>query len=248
MNWRVLELGTFSCYENMAIDEAISEGVFEGTSEPTIRFYKWSPSAVSIGRFQSMNEEVNIENCNKLNINYLRRITGGGAVFHDSDGELTYSIIGNEELFPKGIRESYKEICGYLVNGLKRLGINASFAPINDIIVGNKKISGSAQSRNNKILLQHGTILYDIDIRKMFSVLNVSKEKISDKIISSVEERVTSIKNQNPNIDFESLYKELLYSFTENKQAFFGKLTEKERIRVKELIKKYQSNEWNFYR
>lgn len=248
MIWRVLELKSFSCYENMAIDEAISEGISNKTSEPTIRFYKWNPSAVSIGRFQSMEEEVNIKNCDNLNVQYLRRITGGGAVFHDSEGELTYSIIGSEEFFPKGIRESYKEICGYLVKGLNRLGICASFAPINDIVVGNKKISGSAQSRKNKVLLQHGTILFNINIKKMFSVLNVSKEKISDKMIASVEERVTSVKNQNPEITFDSLYKELLNSFTEGKEVVFGKLTENENLRVKELIEKYKSKEWNFYR
>ncbi|MEM0200833.1 MAG: biotin/lipoate A/B protein ligase family protein [Candidatus Micrarchaeaceae archaeon] len=248
MKWRVLKLGSFSCYENMAIDEAISNGISEKISEPTIRFYKWNPSAVSIGRFQSMEEEVNIINCNNSGIEYVRRITGGGAVFHDSDGELTYSIIGNEELFSKGIRESYKEICSYLIEGLNNLGVRSTFVPINDIIVGNKKISGNAQSRKNGVVLQHGTILYKLNLLKMFSLLNVSKEKISDKMITNVEDRVTSVTNENPNITFDNLYESILNSFTKNKETYFGKLNEQEEKETKELIKKYKSKEWNFYR
>src|SRR5208337_106311 len=94
---------------------------------------------------------------------------------------------------PKGIRESYKFICEWIVSGLGTIGINADFVPINDIAVDGRKISGNAQTRKEGVLLQHGTVLYDVDVRKMFSVLNVSAEKISDKMIKSAEERVTSV-------------------------------------------------------
>ncbi len=248
MKWRVIELEEKNAFENMSIDEAISESIAKENSDPTIRFYKWKPSAVSIGRFQSMLEEVNIETCKNLGVEYIRRITGGGAVYHDIDGEITYSIIGPEHVFNKGIRQSYMEICGYVVNALKTLGIDATFVPINDIIVKNKKISGSAQSRKNGVLLQHGTILYQIDIKKMFSLLNVSKEKLSDKLIKTAEERVTCVRNENKEITIDRLYKELFRSFTVNKEYYIGELLDEEKQLSSALEEKYRSSEWNFYR
>ena len=248
MKWRIMQLKKYNAYENMSIDEAISICIEKNISDPTIRFYMWLPSSVSIGRFQSMNDEVNIENCKKEGVDYVRRITGGGAVYHDKDGEITYSIIGSEKIFEKRIKESYKQICEHIVNAMKMLRIKASFAPINDIIVNNKKISGSAQERKNGVLLQHGTILYKIDVKKMFSFLNVSKEKISDKAIKTVEERVTSILNENNELGIESVYKALLDSFTKDKEFYIGELTNNEKELLPELEKKYRSDEWNFYR
>src|SRR5208282_4253098 len=104
-------------------------------------------SAVSIGTFQSMANEVNVEECNRSNVSYVRRLTGGGAVYHDSNGEITYSVIAPESLFPKNIIESYKVICSWVISGLAILGIKAEFVPINDIVVNGKKISGNAQTR-----------------------------------------------------------------------------------------------------
>src|SRR3989344_9694956 len=97
--WRVLPLESYDAYMAMAIDEAISEAVAAG-GEPTIRFWSWKPSAVSIGYFQSLDEEVNIQRCYELGVDYVRRRTGGGAVYHDSKGELTYSVIAPEAMFP----------------------------------------------------------------------------------------------------------------------------------------------------
>ncbi|MGC8479648.1 MAG: lipoate--protein ligase family protein [Candidatus Micrarchaeia archaeon] len=248
MKWRILNLDTFSCYMNMAIDETISEGILDGSSVPTIRFYKWNPGAVSIGRFQSMNEEVNIESCKINGIEYVRRITGGGAVYHDTEGEITYSIIGNESLFNKGIIESYKEICAYVIDALGILGIDASFHPINDILVNNKKISGNAQQRKNKVLLQHGTILVKLNVKKMFSLLNVSKEKISDKLIKNVEDRVTCIENEKKGITQDMIYNALIKGFTKDKECYFGELTSIEKEKANTLSERYKSDEWNFYR
>ncbi len=248
MKWRVIRLETRSAYSNMAIDNALIEGQKSGASEPTIRFYKWLPSAVSIGCFQSMNDEVDIERCNSLGVSYVRRITGGGAVYHDNKGEITYSVIAPEGLFPKGIIESYKVICGWVIDGLENLNIKAEFAPINDIIVNGKKISGNAQTRRDGAILQHGTILYDTDIRTMFSVLRVSAEKISDKMIRSAEERVTRVKDH-ANATQEELYDALLKGFTNGKDYEFGAYTEKELKRAEELEESvYSKNAWNFSR
>ncbi len=243
--WRVMPLSTQTAAMNMAIDEAISETVSCGRAPQTIRFYRWQPSAVSIGCFQSLNDEVRTDVCKQLGVDVVRRRTGGGAVYHDYDGEITYSVIGPEKLFPKGITESYHEICSWIISGLAHLGITAEFKPINDIIVSGKKISGNAQTRRDGVLLQHGTILYDLDVKKMFSVLSVGAEKISDKLVAAVEERVTRVKNFAPAATLQQTYEALLKGFTEGKQHRFGLLVQNEIARAKELAKeRYANPKW----
>ncbi len=248
MKWRIIPLEIHDAYANMATDEAILEHVRDGGAEPTIRFYRWKPSAVSIGTFQSMEKEVNIERCRELGVDYIRRITGGGAVYHDLDGEVTYSVIAPEPLFPHGIRESYAYICDWVIAGLRTLGIEATFAPINDILVQGRKISGNAQTRKQGVLLQHGTILYSTDVKKMFSLLKVSAEKISDKMIKSVEERVTSVTNYS-SASIKETYEALLKGFTKDKEYRLGGLSGEEESRAGELARTvYSTDSWNFSR
>jgi len=248
MKWRVMKLEVHDAYLNMSIDQAIMESVEAGKSAPTIRFYKWMPSAVSIGRFQSMQEEVDIEKCKELGVSYIRRATGGGAVYHSNSGEITYSVIAPVSIISKDIRESYRIICGWVIDGLSKLGINADFAPINDIVVDGKKISGNAQTRSKEIILQHGTILYNLDIKTMFAVLRVSEEKISDKLIKSAEDRVTCVKNY-ADISLEGLYERLLEGFTAGKEFEINSCTEGEMKRANALAKSvYSSDSWNFDR
>lgn len=245
--WRVVGLEEHDAFRNMAMEESVVEHIKNGAAKPTIRFYRWNPSAVSIGRFQSMRDEINLEKCKELGITAVRRITGGGAVYHDYEGELTYSIIAPESEFPKGIRESYGIICGWIIDGLRNIGIDAKFAPINDILVAGKKISGNAQTRRDGILLQHGTILYNLDVAKMFSVLNVSKEKISDKAIKNVEERVTCVSAQK-SVSFGDLYGAMLKSLTQGKEYKLETLSKSEIDRSEILTGKYSSGAWNLNR
>ena len=186
--------------------------------------------------------------CAELGVSYVRRITGGGAVYHDYEGEITYSVIAPESCFPKGIRESYAFICAWVVSGLAGVGIKAEFVPINDIITEGRKISGNAQTRRDGVLLQHGTILYNLETVKMFSLLKISKEKMSDKLIKSVEERVTCVSRYS-NVAIDKLYVELLRAFSEGKDHYVGSYTEAEKARAEELEKSvYRSEEWNFSR
>lgn len=248
MKWRVLRLQVNDAYHNMAIDQAVMEGVGRGVSPPTIRFYRWNPSAVSIGYFQSLEEEVDLEECRRDGVDWVRRITGGGAVYHDYHGEVTYSVIAPEKLFPRDIRESYRLICGWIIDGLKSLGIKAVFQPINDILVQSKKISGNAQTRRNKVLLQHGTVLFDLNPRKMFAYLKVGGEKLSDKGIKKAEERVTCLKKHSA-AGIKELYYALLEAFTKGKDWYFGRLDDDEKRRAEELVEqRYTREEWNGWR
>lgn len=257
--WRVLDLETNDCATNMAIDEAILFHISEGHAPNTIRTYRWNPSAVSLGYFQSIYEEVDIEACQRMGVDIVRRITGGGAVYHDYEGEITYSVLvrENDPKIPKDIIESYELVCQGIIYALNDVGIDATFKPINDIIAGTKKISGNAQTRRKPgkevVFLQHGTILRDLDVKKMFSVLRVSKEKIKDKLIEQVEQRVTSIRRElgDKLVDFETLKEALENGFSKalSVQLERGTITESEReFAVKFKDEKYGAKDWVFKR
>lgn len=248
MNWRVIAYSENDAFTNMAVDEAVSESVAAG-GPPTMRFYGWKPSAVSIGYFQSLENEVDLKRCGELGVDFVRRRTGGGAVYHDNAGEITYSVMGKQELFPKDILVSYRLICGWICGSLASLGMDAEFKPINDISVGGKKISGNAQTRRGGVLLQHGTILHSVDVDRMFSVLKVSDEKIKDKMIANVRERVTSIGQQKPGTSRAAVLQALLQGFTEGKSYEDGQLTPAELARAEKLAtERYRRKEWNWMR
>lgn len=246
MKWRLVPLEMNDAFINMAIDEAVSEAVAKGESLATIRFYRWQPSAVSIGCFQSLNDEVDLEVCKERGVDIIRRRTGGGAVYHDYENEITYSVIIPEKDMTLGITESYHEICNWIVKGFAKLGIESEFKPINDIITGGKKISGNAQTRRGGVVLQHGTILYGVDIRTMFTVLKVGADKISDKMIAAAYERVTSVNRIRPDLSYDDVLKAMEEAFTEGKEFEIAKLTDAEKARAAELVEsRYKTEEWN---
>jgi lipoate-protein ligase A len=245
--WRIIGLNAYTGAENMAIDEAVSTMVADGRSPPTMRFYSWTPGAVTIGCFQCINDEVDLDACRRLGVDFVRRRTGGGAVYHDPSGEVTYSVIAPESCFSKDIRESYREICSLIIKGLGTLGINAAFRPINDVVVDNRKISGSAQMRRHGVLTQHGTVLYGLDRKTMFSVLKPSKLKLSDKPVASFEAGVTCV-SELCGASLEQLYDALLHGFTDGREWQFGALTENELSFAKDVAWKYDSYEWSFSR
>ncbi len=248
MKWRVVKWDEQSAALNMGLDEAVGDMVSEGSSPPTIRFYGWKPSAVSIGYFQKIRDEVDLDSCKRQGVERVRRRTGGGAVYHDREGEITYSVIAPAKMFPKGVTSIYGIVCNWIVDGLKEIGIESEFKPINDIIANGKKISGNAATIRNGVLLQHGTIICKLDVKKMFSVLNVSKEKISDKMIKSVEDRVTSV-HDICGAEKGEVLDALINGFTKGKEFEFGEWSEKEREMSKENAeKRYGNDEWNFMR
>jgi lipoate-protein ligase A len=250
--WRLLQTGFNTAFSNMAIDRAILAANSDGKVPPTVRFYGWIPPAVSIGYFQSIAEEIDINACKKLGVDYVRRITGGGAVFHDK--EVTYSIVIPEEhpAIPKNILKSYARICNALLQGLKQLGIKGTYAPINDILVDGKKISGNAQTRKANTVLQHGTILLDVDVNMMFSLLKVPNEKIKDKLIQDVKQRVTSIEHiLGKQIRFNDVAEALKIGFEEEfrVELIQAILTKEEKTLAAQFEKEcFSTTQWNHRR
>jgi lipoate-protein ligase A len=168
-------------------------------------------------------------------------------VFHDK--EITYSFCIPEKDVPKDIMQSYDLICGAIIRGLRTIGIDAKFAPLNDIVVNGKKISGNAQTRRLGVVLQHGTILIDVDVDKMFSLLKVPDEKIKDKMIANVKERLTSLnKETGQNICYNDVAIALRKGFEEQFNAVFteSELMQEEIVLANFIKKeKFATEEWN---
>lgn len=274
MGWRLIDIRIEDCFHNMGLDEAILTGHAEHWEEweGTIRFYRWNPSAVSIGYFQAIEDVLDLKECKRLGIDFIRRVTGGGAVYHDFQGELTYSLITpqSNKLIPQDILKSHELICKALIVGLEQLGITANFSTfpqanqrsknalcyaresINDLIVEGQKISGNAQTRRKGVVLQHGTLLRRVDVEKMISILQVNEEKIREKMIKSVRAQVCSLEEVlGRDITFFELRDALIEGF---EQVFeielFLSNPSKEELDLAHYLaqNKYSSNKWLFMR
>lgn len=250
--FRLLETGENTAYMNMGLDEVILESVSSGSALPTLRFYGWSPKAISIGYFQGLHDEVDTEACARNGVDIVRRITGGGAVYHDM--EITYSIALPEShpLASASILESYRLICRGVIEGLSRLGIASEFAPINDIVSRGKKVSGNAQTRKLKCILQHGTILLGVDVDTMFGLLKVPKEKSRGKLIEEVKSRVSSVSEiLGRKICFDEAVPDFVHGFVKALDLDLEPSTplEVEKSRALELATtKFSTQEWIFRR
>jgi lipoate-protein ligase A len=238
----------WSAAMSMGLDEAVSEGVSRGTSPPTVRLYGWRPSAVSIGCFQSIGEEVDYPACLRAGVDVVRRRTGGGAVYHDENGEVTYSVICPEDLMPLDLDASYRDVCGRIVDALGLLGVKAAFAPVNDVLVGGKKISGSAQTRRAGVFLQHGTLLLKLDRGRMFRFLKVREQKLEDKGIIEPGERVVAL-DEISSASKEEVLTALKTAFLKGRTWEAGSWKDDELTRARQLAEqRYSSREWNFSR
>lgn len=180
--WRFLNTGSRDGATNMAVDEALLACVSRGASPPTVRVFGWVPPAVSIGHSQDPAAEVDVDACERAGVGIVRRPTGGRAVFHA--GELTYSVVGPSGPAPLGatITEAYRAIGEALVAGLAALGVTADLEETGtdpgirrggasppcfvssgryEVVVGGRKLIGSAQRRLGRGVLQHGSVLID---------------------------------------------------------------------------------------
>jgi lipoate-protein ligase A len=241
--WRFIDFGLVDIRDMMAMDEAILKGD-EGNT-----FFFWTPKkSIILGYFQKADIELNLSQCKDYTI--TRRISGGGIAFSDDRcRQINYGVVGTIEndRFPLDIIESYKQICGVLIDTLIDYGLNAAFRPINDVIVDNKKISGNAQTRWEGKLLQNGTLLLDFDIEEMLRISNIPKEKFMDKKIASVREGLTWLERElGEQRDMEEIRNIMKRKFEErfNVRLKPGTLSNKEEELTKSLLPKYYSDEW----
>jgi len=256
-SWRLLKLETHNAYTNMAIDEAILTARIKNLVPNTIRFFRWNPSAVSIGKFQNIKNEVHLEKCKKYGVNVVRRITGGGTVYHDTEGEITYSVTANKkDLKADNITEVYRKIYAGIEEALKILGINADFEGGNtktcpNLTVSGKKISGSAQSHKKGVVLQHGTLLTDVNLEEMFTLLRVPWAKTCMEVVNVAKDKITSIKKEaGKNVTIKEVEQALIQGYQRalKTELVEGKLIPYEHELTEKLYKeRYSKDDWNIY-
>ena len=251
-NWRLIETEVLEDpFMNIAIEEAIPLAKSTGlVKENTLRLWR-NDNAVVIGRFQSLEAEVNSEFCNSHGVKVVRRFTGGGAVYHDI-GNLNYALsVGDSHpKVPKDILESYAFLCNGIILGLKsRFGIEASFKPLNDVAIGEAKISGTAQSRVGSVVFHHGTLLTHSNLSILAQALNVPKEKLADKGVTSVRKRVTTLEEVlGRKVTIQEAKEAMVAGFEElfGTKLKPGRLTSEEEALARHLYEtKYNTREWN---
>ncbi len=260
--WRVLKMETYSAAMNMSIDEAILQARASGNVPNTLRFYRWKPSAVSVGRFQTLETEAQMENCNKLGIDVVRRISGGGTVFHDTVGEVTYSVVADaKDIGAKDITEVYDRVYAAISEALRMLGILTDYSSGDakncpNLTVNGKKISGSAQANKSGIVLQHGTLLLDLDLPTMFTVLRIPWANSCMQVVNVARGKITSVKNElGHEVSAETAINAIAHGFAvtlgiqvvEDVQSLNDRLTAEELKKAEKLFaEKYSTKEWNF--
>lgn len=231
---KFLLLGSTDPYHNLAVEEYI----FEKTQDNV--FILWqNDKTVVIGKNQNINCELDFDFVNKNGIKVARRITGGGAVYHDL-GNLNYSFISSTG--KEGIDFAY--FTRPIIDALSALGVDARLTGRNDIEVEGKKISGNAQYSKNGRTLHHGTLLFDTDLSVLSSALRVDEEKIKSKAIKSTRSRVTNLKSLIPIKDINEFI-DYLCCFIINKFSP-ETIPEPNDEYITELEQRNSSEEWLF--
>lgn len=265
--WRLLNYQSNSAFENMAIDEAVFRETIENKKLPTLRFYGWRRPSVSIGYFQELKKEINFQRCQLSGIDIVRRMTGGKAVYHRD--EITYSLIAasSEKRFPDDIIRTYEIISLCLARGLSLLGIKAHLAETgrpgsrsatpsccfsvpsgNELLVAGRKICGSAQMRAHGGFLQHGSLLMTFDPLETAALfLPSGTPPFSEKLKHSV----TAVNELIPSpVSAETLCALLQKGFGDELgiELSEGRLTSAEKALSRQLVRKYESDAWNWER
>lgn len=270
--WNFINTGSQDPYYNMAMDEALLNFVSRGEIDPVIRFYTWDPATLSIGYFQRLQKEIDIEKVKEKGFGLVRRQTGGRGVLHDK--ELTYSVIVPESHpnMPSTITEAYRVVSQGLLEGFKNLGFETYFAVPRskeereklkqprssvcfdapswyELVVEGRKIAGSAQTRQKGVILQHGSILQDIDIDELFDMFIFKNDRLKAKMKEAFVEKAVAINDiSEKHITLEEMEQAFEEGFKTGLNIDFKplKLSDQQMAEVKELEEKYRSDEWMY--
>lgn len=261
ISWRLIVMPCADGPTNMAIDEALLTSFDHVVSQPVLRIYGWNPPALSVGRFQDVTVTVDDKACRRNGVPVVRRVTGGGAIFHAD--ELTYSIVCTPDQIPPAasVKDSFRVLTGFLIEFYRALGLNARYAAdvcdpdvtlgvrtpfcfagreSFDIMIAERKIGGNAQRRYRNIIFQHGSIPIVNRSRDGLQYMHDRSECQADKTTSLVELGVV--------MDRSDLIERLSRAFQLQMgvalQSSALTCVEEETMRVL-LEKRYTCDQWN---
>jgi lipoate---protein ligase len=255
-DWRLIAEDIHGGAMNMALDEIAAETAAAGGPR-TLRVYRWTPSTLSLGYHQNP-ETVDWAYCEREGIDVVRRQTGGGGIYHDTRGDISYSIVAPAAELPGDLMETYELLCEPLFDALCALAVPSGFAgkhrdaiyepacylrgfhPAHDVLADGKKISGNAQYRRRDAIVQHGSLTYAVDAATHLAVF-------ADHDISPARfrERVTGVEAFG-DIDRSAAVDALARAFGEWAQADRGTWTKSELTRARTRAKnKYATDDWN---
>ncbi|MET3729738.1 lipoate-protein ligase A [Fictibacillus halophilus] len=227
---------------NLAIEEFALKHL--DINETYLLFYINEPSII-IGKNQNTVEEINADYVRDEGIHVVRRLSGGGAVYHDL-GNLNFSFITKDD---GNSFHDFKKFTDPVVKALKKLGVNAELSGRNDILADGKKISGNAQFSTKGRMFSHGTLLFDSEIENVVSALNVRMDKIESKGIKSIRSRVTNIREHlDEDMTMEEFKQTLLaYLFEELDSVPKYELTESDWEEIRKISRERYANwDWNY--
>ncbi len=252
---RYIEEDSLSAARGLATDEVLMEGYSQtGKTKATLRLYTYKTNCALVGRFQNISAELDLEACVKKNVQFSRRLTGGGAIIMGAD-QLGICFSTSSKAFEwQNLRELYLLFSQPIINALAKFGVKAEFRSKNDLEVEGRKIAGLGIYVNPQGAIQfHTSLLVDLDVLRMLEVLKIPIQKYSDKRkIQSVEQRITTINREiNTKVTTERVRAEIKTAFENffNFQYIYQSLNEEEEEKVKNLItQKYDNEEWIFQR
>jgi lipoyl(octanoyl) transferase len=271
--WRFIQSGSCSPSYNMALDEMILNWQSEKKFPPTVRFYQWEVPTLTVGYFQRATKEIDLDEVKKRGFGFVRRQTGGRGVLHAN--ELTYSVIVPEDHpeMPKTVTEAYRVISRGILEGFKELGLDAYFSIPDseaeraalknprsavcfdapswyEIVVEDRKIAGSAQTRQKGVILQHGSIPLTIDIDELYDLFIFSNEKVKERMKNMFKTKAVAMSElTDRTFTMDDLIRAFEIGFERglNIELELYTLSDEEEQAVWNLAKeKYETDEWNY--
>jgi lipoate-protein ligase A len=245
-DWQLIHDKAVAPRVHLALDEVLTAEVGEGRRGPTLRIWEWNESAVVIGSFQSVKNEVDLENAAKYGFDVVRRISGGGAMMMAKNSIVTYSLYVPAEMVQgMTFAESYAYLDDWVLVALHSLGIDASYASLNDITSPGGKIGGAAQKRlGSGAVLHHVTMSYDMDGELMTKVLRIGREKMSDKGTTSAAKRVDPLRSQS-GLERSEIIDRMKATFVSLTGAVEGHITDDEYAAAEALVEsKFATEQW----
>lgn len=227
-----------------AYNTALELFAFNELAQEDNVFYLWiNKPCIVVGKNQNTRQEIDQKYCDENDIQIVRRISGGGAVYHDYNN-LNYTIISSEE---DKANFDFKSMSQPVIDALAEIGVDAHFTGRNDLQIGDQKFCGNAQYIRGNRMMHHGCIMFDVDLSVLSKALKVSKDKIESKGKKSVRSRVTNIK---PHIEDQSYtvkdFMEKLRKFMDEKyQMTTYEVTDEDEKKIQEIMAE-KNNSWDW--